>query len=366
MTRRELALKSLSNELAIWQVQIQNLNSLNLYDANLFSENSLCDILNVIFNFRLKNVNPIVRNHPAIDLGDMSNRVAVQVTSTKSKSKIQYTIDKFFENDLDKVYDELYIVILGDKQKSYSSINIDPEFFFEKNKHIIDFKDLLKQINSLPTEKIERIYSLVQQEKTQKTNNNKLNVSAFKRKLSLKKKLEKDLIRPLTRTDMESILYSPYLKFIYQSVIIRSIEDKNWPNVDESTKSNIRSWFKAKLWDFYDNGIELISMTCERVIFDNDGNWDILDSQVEHQLQTEKYRVENLSAFLRIPYDYIVAYDMEPDDYHGLPTIYVEYANNQSPFEEEVFGLVGFIDRANNKRRLTTYFDNNNRSKYPF
>jgi hypothetical protein len=78
MNPRELELKTIANEFAKWELKISNLNSLNLYDVNLFSENSICELLNCIFDYKLHNINALTKNHPAIDLGDEYNRVAIQ------------------------------------------------------------------------------------------------------------------------------------------------------------------------------------------------------------------------------------------------------------------------------------------------
>ncbi len=67
MNNRELKLKVISNEFARWQVQIENLNSMSLYDANIFSEYTLCELLNLVFDFSLVNANLISTNFPAVD-----------------------------------------------------------------------------------------------------------------------------------------------------------------------------------------------------------------------------------------------------------------------------------------------------------
>ena len=317
MNKRELRLKTIANELATWQVQLENLSSLNLYDANLFSETSICEILNEVFDYELKNVNSLVKNHPAIDLADSCNRIAVQVTSTKSKAKIQTTLDKFFENELDKDFDELLIVILGRKQKTYSGLNVPNSFVFDKTKHILDFRNILHLIGFLPTKRIERIASLLEQENIPKARRKVVSAAIkVKRNLALKKRLNKDLLRKLDRQDQKYAMYVPSHRFKYQNVIIRSVEDTSWPNVDENKESRMSSWIKGEPWCFYDNGFELIAMGgC--AIFDEEGDWDILDWQDDKRKNDERYRQVPFQVFTRIPYEYIVDYDMEPDNYYG-------------------------------------------------
>jgi len=66
----------------------------------------------------LINSNQNNRNSPAIDLEDIENSIAVQVTSTSKKVKIQDTLSKFFSNNLDSSFRTLFVFILGNKQKT--------------------------------------------------------------------------------------------------------------------------------------------------------------------------------------------------------------------------------------------------------
>lgn len=214
MNKRELQIKTIANEFARWQVQLENLNTLNLYDANLFSETSICEILNVIFDYELKNVNSLVKNHPAIDLADSYNRIAVQVTLTKSKVKIQATLSKFFENKLEAAYDELLVIILGRKQKVYSGLCVPNSFVFDTKRHILNFRDLLHLIGFLPTKRIEKIANLLEQENIPKTRSKSVSAATkVKRNLALKKKLKKDLLRTLDRQDQRHAMYDPSYRF---------------------------------------------------------------------------------------------------------------------------------------------------------
>lgn len=60
-----------------------------------------------VYELKLANSNELVKNSKAIDLQDLTNSIAVQVISTPRKSKIQETLDKFFESNLDKDFQTL-------------------------------------------------------------------------------------------------------------------------------------------------------------------------------------------------------------------------------------------------------------------
>ena len=356
MNNRELLLKTISNEFVRWQIQIENLNSLNLYDANIFSEHTLCELLNILFDYKLINANLISSNFPAVDLIDKRNKIAIQVTSTKQKNKIQATLNKFSEKKLHFEYDKLIIIILGTKQKIYSKLKISPDITFIESEQILDFKSLLNIIARLPLKRIEKISNLLNQESIRslpKKRNN--NATILKKKLSLKKKLQKDLLLELDRQHWEQLRHEPWIKFRYHNVIIRSIDDKSWPKVDDTDKTKISSWFKGEVWDFYENGLELISHGGTS-IFDKNGYWDLLNWRKDKREVNEKYTKVSYDTFLRIPYEFIVDYDMEPDDYNGIPTIYVEYAKDDMPYEEILYGRGGYYDKQNPKDSYYTYY----------
>lgn len=67
-------------------------NKLNLYDINKLSENIFNDILNDVYDFKLKNANQVLQsNYPAIDLVDEKNKIVFQVTSTTTSKRFEKT-----------------------------------------------------------------------------------------------------------------------------------------------------------------------------------------------------------------------------------------------------------------------------------
>ena len=341
MNEQEHQIKLISNQLAIWEFTLSNLNSLSLYDANLFSEYSICRVLNCIFNINLQNVNLIESNFPAIDLGDFNNRIAFQITTQKSSRKIQETLNKFIKNDLGKNFDKIRIIILGKKQKRYSNIQVEPSLNFDIERDILDFRDLLSIIRLLPVKKLKLINKSLEETKpiTSQDKTENASVTRFKKNFALSKKMQKAFYRKDDSYDFEDVYYEPWHKFLYNRVLICSYKNKKKREGIE--ESGISSLFKINVWDFYDNGIELTTVG-SYVIIDSDGFWDFVDyNEVEKIKKDKSFKVEYLNKFLRIPYDYIVEYDMEPDEREGYPTIYVKYAKNGMPYEDILYGIRG-------------------------
>ena len=143
-------LAAIDNYLVEFTTHIKQNNQSGKYDINKNSEYRAINLLNIIYGYDLENANKVISdNFPAIDLIDYNKRVAVQVTSTTSKDKLTYTLEKFVEKGLYNSIDKLIIYILTDKQERYNdkSIeeinNITKSFIkFDIKKDIIDNKDL--------------------------------------------------------------------------------------------------------------------------------------------------------------------------------------------------------------------------------
>ena len=65
-----------------------------LYDLNRYLEDFFKDILNIVYGYKLVNLNEERSNNPGLDLGDEAVKVAFQVTSTKSSDKVNTTLEK--------------------------------------------------------------------------------------------------------------------------------------------------------------------------------------------------------------------------------------------------------------------------------
>ncbi|KAM3091449.1 SMEK domain-containing protein [Phormidesmis sp. 146-35] len=161
---RETYFKEISNNLALLQQSIEFRTASNLHDLGILAEDFVKDLLNIVFDFQLENLNSINSNQPGIDLGDSSNKIAVQVTSTTSRRKVKTTIEKFIGHKLYEKYSRLYVFILKGRQQSYRRFDTQGYFNFNESDNIIDFKILLKQIQYLEIEKLRKIYEFVNRE----------------------------------------------------------------------------------------------------------------------------------------------------------------------------------------------------------
>jgi len=356
MTQRELDLKAIIYEFSIWEASLANHNSLNLQDNNLISEYTICEILNCIFDYELKNANATKCNYAAVDLIDSESRIAFQITTTRTTQKVQETLNKFMAHNLHKIYEQLYVLVLGKKQKSYTSLQVPAGIVFDPSNNILDFKMLLNHINFLPTSKLSQVKSIIQNTavKTEKPGLTK--VAAMQKKtLSMKTKFYKNFIE----NDRSLRDYSPFNSFRcyfqWGSVILRDVGDRTFPGGDP----NHPKWTKYEFFDMYDYGVIFFQQAGYAVV-DADEYWDLLNVS-DGRSSNPQYRKIVVWAFYYLAFENMIAFEMEPDDYYGYPTIFCHFKHKEWPFEYIKFGRLG----SNDELHAAYYFDNAKRKTLP-
>jgi hypothetical protein len=174
--------------IARFRAEVETLNSQNLYDINIHAENVIIPILNYIYGLSLKNANLKEKNHSAIDLIDYENRVAIQVTSTANSEKVKHTLEQYKKHKKRDEFDSLLIYIITKKQKTYNDKKFDEiinnEFEFDSSENILDFENLLTEVNSwISLPKIQEVLDLFIQEFTEQKIEYRKNILENKDKL---------------------------------------------------------------------------------------------------------------------------------------------------------------------------------------
>ncbi|MDW0114005.1 SMEK domain-containing protein [Sporosarcina saromensis] len=118
-------------------------NKLGQYDFSKELELVTKDILNTLFGFNLKFLESEQANHPGIDLGDIKNKIAVQVTSQNTKNKITTTLNLFKKHKLEKNYSKILIVIWN-LEKAPTSVESDIPYDIMTP---VDFVNVFKGLN---------------------------------------------------------------------------------------------------------------------------------------------------------------------------------------------------------------------------
>ena len=164
MMNKEVYLKNIAENLALLSREVSILNAVNLYDINIIAEDFFPGLLNLIYGYELKNANHLEKNAPAIDLIDQKNRIAVQVTSDNSSTKIKHTIEEFNKSQAYHLYDRLVVLILTQKKKYTCNFDTQGLFSFEKARDIWDVEKLIKDIRELETAQIKNVSDYLSEE----------------------------------------------------------------------------------------------------------------------------------------------------------------------------------------------------------
>ncbi len=150
---RSQSINSIAQSLSRFKSEVEILNSSSLYDINLHSENVLIPLLNELFQLTLENANKTKKNYPGIDLIDVENRVAFQITSSNDNTKIKHTLKKVVEYNIYNDVDFVYVYILTEKKKSYNKESyteiLEDKIDFDPDKHIIDYSNVMNMLDSI-------------------------------------------------------------------------------------------------------------------------------------------------------------------------------------------------------------------------
>jgi len=144
----------------MFQLSIRFDNNLDDFAINKKSQGFCAKLLNLLFNYKLENMDLIRKDYPAIDLGDYTSNIAIQVTSQTDTTKITETIDKFVNiNDFKNgTLTKLFFLILNpiswsntqikNIEKKYKMYNLE----FDYSTNIVTFETLIKRINFIKDE----------------------------------------------------------------------------------------------------------------------------------------------------------------------------------------------------------------------
>lgn len=162
MTRLDL-LQKLSSLLGRFAHEVMVANAMGQFDINRIAEDFLIPILGIAFGCPdLRNQNRIQMNFPAVDLGCTTSRTSIQITSDPSSEKILETLNKFETHNLQKDFDKLFVYVITERQRLYTSKKLAEKIDgfpikFNASNCILDFWGLAKLCESLTNEQLEQI-----------------------------------------------------------------------------------------------------------------------------------------------------------------------------------------------------------------
>lgn len=151
------------DDLAGIAAQAKQRARLHLFDIHTHVEDFAKEVLNRALGLGLSNLNAEHSNNPGIDLGDATNGWAFQVTADKSGTKVRETLEKIDDSQRAK-YPNIRILVIGEKQGSYTFKGEPFESFDFRSDMVWDFNDVCSHIMSLPIDALVDLAAYVSRE----------------------------------------------------------------------------------------------------------------------------------------------------------------------------------------------------------
>jgi hypothetical protein len=151
------------DELANIAHQVDNRCKLNLTDLNKYIEDFFKEILNRLLDLHLENLNNERSNAPGLDLGDPLKRRAFQITSEKTSTKINNTLETILDEDR-MAYSEITILIIGYKQTKYTPNEELWNKFNFKKENIWDINKICQEAIILDLDTLQSIHQYIKKE----------------------------------------------------------------------------------------------------------------------------------------------------------------------------------------------------------
>ncbi|MGF2618644.1 SMEK domain-containing protein [Bacillus cereus] len=289
--------------LALWKTEIEIYNENSLYDINRESQGLAVALLNELFDLNLIDLDRMEKNFPGIDLGDIDNGIAFQVTSRTDATKFKKSLEKFVKYNLNKEFKggiKFFIITTNDVvlQKNYKDI-LDK---FDKEKDILNFMDIANKMDSLyytNRKKFMRVYEILENE--------------FPIGYSLINKVETKDER--IKNNLKELCELSMRKLAYRIESLNELFKSSWVLNWHATKENYEKF--EEIWGGINNFEGNIDGKIERVLKKIESNPEIsiLGVWIEDYLDIESKYIKSIEDGLRkTPEDY---YLQEGEVFHN-------------------------------------------------
>ena len=161
---RNLYFNYIEEKLHVLARRIETRGKLNLLDLHLHSENFYLYFFNLLYGFKLENLNSKLQNVEAIDLIDHTNKILIQVSATCTKQKVEAALGKQILEKY-KNYTFKFISISKDASKLRNQTFKNPySITFTPASDIYDIVSLLNEILKKQSSEQKKIYKFIKSE----------------------------------------------------------------------------------------------------------------------------------------------------------------------------------------------------------
>ncbi|WP_338648533.1 SMEK domain-containing protein [Flavobacterium sp. KS-LB2] len=161
MPKQQEEIREINSYIMAWILEIDVSTALNYTDINKVSEGICLKLLNLVYGYELKNLGKEQNNFPAVDLGESgSSKIAFQITSDTTITKIRESLEKFKQHGLDKRFTGgIKFLILRGRKKRKTVIS-GHEDIFEMERDVLYLSDLIKEIAFVYLEDPSRFFEI--------------------------------------------------------------------------------------------------------------------------------------------------------------------------------------------------------------
>ena len=149
---RQKVFNNISKILAITRYDIEQRQLINDYGLNIHAENWFRDVFNFVYGYAFENANFESQNEAYIDLIDKKKTLAYQITTTRTKEKIENTLKALDKKEYDGY--SIKIFYLLDKANPNKDIALEKKYNIVLKDCLLDYTDLIRDIDNLETNKL--------------------------------------------------------------------------------------------------------------------------------------------------------------------------------------------------------------------
>ena len=153
--KRKAAFDNISRILAITRYDIEQHQAINDLALNIHGENYFRDVFNFVYpSCKLENANFESANSPCVDLIDKNNKLAYQITTTRTKEKIEKTLTALKTQKYQGYKIKIFFLTSKAKPSNETVEKINAMFNVSIVDCLLDYTDLIKDINDLETNRL--------------------------------------------------------------------------------------------------------------------------------------------------------------------------------------------------------------------
>lgn len=154
----------IEEKLHVLASRIVTRGKLNLLDIHLHSENFYLHFFNLLYGYKLENLNSKLQNVEAIDLIDNTNKIIIQVSATCTKQKIESALNKTILGNYPN-YSFKFISLSKDASGLRKKTYLNPHSLsFDPSSDIYDILSISNDILGKSSHELKNIYAFIKSE----------------------------------------------------------------------------------------------------------------------------------------------------------------------------------------------------------